>query len=564
MKITDALLQGYEDMKLIRYDELDTGSDCSVAFDDLPSWEGGGVLKACRYVDGKLIQHYSCNENHVGVIAATRLGKTTSYVVPTIVSFARRKVKRSMVISDPKGELYRTTSETLRREGYRVLLLNFRDYLHSECWNPLTPIFRKYQDCMHVYDRVELVVEEDGEPHNKFQGKIYDDQRELDRDIERFKGILEEEVGNDIDTLASMLITTDKTTDPYWEDSARDVLKAFLWAMLEDSDPEAVANTSRNLITEETYSFGTILSILGTFSDGSGSNYDDDGYFRDRGEKSRAYLLAKNNFLENAPGTRKCILSTFNSKIAVFRESAMRLITSCNSFDMHEIAEGGPIAVFINYKDEVKAHYQMISLFVQDAYRLLIQTVNLRPKGKLGVPFYFILDEFGNFPALRDFDTTISACAGRNIFFILIIQSYAQLNNVYGPDTAEIIRDNLNMHVFFGSNNPKTLEEFSRECGEYTRISPLSALNGTGSEIEDYRLDTISLVPKSMLSYFQPGECIVTEANCGYVLFSRLERYFLCREFEDLPIADENNYHCSVDKFDPKYVYSMRKPKSSW
>ena len=57
-----------------------------------------------------------------------------------------------MIISDPKGEIYRTTAAALREQGYNVRLLNFRDYRHSECWNPMTPIFRKYAQIDKVYD----------------------------------------------------------------------------------------------------------------------------------------------------------------------------------------------------------------------------------------------------------------------------------------------------------------------------------------------------------------------------------------------------------------------------
>lgn len=177
------------------------------------------------------------------------------------------------------------------------------------------------------------------------------------------------------------------------------------------------------------------------------------------------------------------------------------------------------------------------------------------------MPFYFMLDEFGNFPALRDFDTTISACAGRNIYFTLVIQSYAQLNNVYGKDVAEIILDNLNVKIFLGSNNYDTLQQFSRECGEMTRISPLSALNGSGSEIEhyDYELETIPLITRSRLSCFEPGEGVVLEANCDHVLLSRLERYYLCPEFSSLPIASEHEYTCTVNPFDERYLFAVKK-----
>ena len=550
---TDNFLRGYDNTEYIHYEDSSALPN-TYAYDELDGKAVTGVLKVNRHVDGRLLQTYTVEDNHVGVIAATRLGKTTSYVIPTILSFAKQSVKRSMIISDPKGEIYRYTAETLREEGYRVILLNFRDYLHSECWNMLTPIFRKYKKIDKIIDEVTVVQTENG-PRNKFRGRIYENQKELDADIARASDLLLGEVGNDIDNLSTMFIMTRRQDDPYWEDSARDVLKAFIWAMLEDSDPKNCSNP----ITEDTFSFNTILSIIATFKDDEGTYYNDNGYFTDRDKSARSYTLAKNTLIENGRPTRKCVMSTLMTKLAIFNEVAMRLITSCNSFEISEIA-GGPVAVYIDYRDELKVHYEVISLFIQDAYRFLIEQANDKPNGKLDVPVYFILDEFGNFPALRDFETTISACAGRNIFFILIIQSYAQLNNVYGEAVAEIIRDNLNVHVFFGSNNPSTLEEFSHECGQQTRISPLSALNGNGSDIETYHIETIPLVPKSMLSHFQPGECIITEANSGYVMFSKLERFYLCDEFKSLKLASEKDYVCEINPFDKRYTYTV--PKS--
>lgn len=556
MENTDELLKGYENTKYIHYENSEELPN-TVPFDQIGKFEIAGVLKANRYVGGRLVQTYTEQENHVGVIAATRLGKTTSYVIPTILSFAKQQMKRSMVISDPKGEIYRHTAETLRGEGYKVILLNFRDYLHSECWNLLTPIFRKYKKIEKIVDEVG-VVDTDGGPRNVFRGRIYEDQKELDEDINRATDLLLGEVGNDIDNLAMMFIETRKSDDPYWEDAARDVLKAFIWAMLEDSAP----GKSTNPITEDTFSISTILTIISTFQDDDGTYYKDNGYFTDRDKTSRAYILAKNTLIENGRPTRKCVMGVLMTKLSVFNEVAMRLITSCNSFEISELA-GGPVALFIDYRDELKVHYQIISLFIQDAYRFLIEQANETPNGKLGVPFYFILDEFGNFPAIKDFETTISACAGRNIFFILIIQSYAQLYNVYGAPVAEIIKDNLNVHVFFGSNNPATLEAFSHECGKRTRISPLSALNGSGAEIDCYNIETIPLVPTSMLSRFRPGECIITEANSGYVMFSKLERYYLCDEFKNLKLSSEKDYMCSVNPFDRRYTYVIKTEKKN-
>ena len=131
MDFEKVILNGYENTKLLNYKEFTEGVRNTIAFDNLNENEVSGVLKACYYADnGKLLQTYTEQENHVGVIAATRLGKTTSYVLPTILSFARKKVKRSMIISDPKGELYRSTASELEKQGYRVILLNFSHFYY--------------------------------------------------------------------------------------------------------------------------------------------------------------------------------------------------------------------------------------------------------------------------------------------------------------------------------------------------------------------------------------------------------------------------------------------------
>ena len=125
MDANKILLSGYENTELIDYNDPRIIENNSVCYDDLPKLELDGVLKACfRGEDGRLRQIYTPQGNHVGVIAATRMGKTTSFVIPTILSFAKQKRKKSMFISDPKGEIFRLTSEELKNEGYEFKSLN--------------------------------------------------------------------------------------------------------------------------------------------------------------------------------------------------------------------------------------------------------------------------------------------------------------------------------------------------------------------------------------------------------------------------------------------------------
>lgn len=68
---------------------------------------------------------------HALIIGATRSGKTSSFVSPTIEILAHTKTKPSMVITDPKGELCAEHSANLERLGYKVSIINLDDIFHS-------------------------------------------------------------------------------------------------------------------------------------------------------------------------------------------------------------------------------------------------------------------------------------------------------------------------------------------------------------------------------------------------------------------------------------------------
>lgn len=555
--INSGLLRGYESKQLKRYDDpIDTLPEM-VSFEDLPNREINGVLLVNRHINGKLMQIYSKENTHELIISATGGGKSSSCVIPQVVSFGKQKVKKSMIISDPKGEIYKRTSKILEQEGYRVYLLNYRDTAHSEFWNPLTPIYRAYHKVFKIYDEIEIVQTENGY-RNKFRGKIYNSQSELDHIIDVLFEAEMDKVGNMIDEIAGMMITAESTKEKTWEYGAMELLKAFLWGMLEDSRP--TEDGKEPTITEQTFSLRTIFRIFATFRPLSDSS-PDKGYFEDRSHDSNAFIFSR-TAMDCARVTRSGYTSTFLSKMNVYKNAAVQTVTCCNSFEFDELVDGH-VAVFIDYQDEIKTQYQLISLFVQNAYKFLIEQANKTPSGRLDVPFYFMLDEFGNFPAITDFDTGITAARGRNIYFCLVLQSYSQLEHVYGKETAEIIRDNLNVKIFLGSNNPNTLKTFQSECGDYTRLSPLTALNGNGSEITSYAIETIPIVTRSELSCFEPGECVITELNSPYTLWSKLERYFLCDEFKDLPLASEHEYLSKVNPYESTYIFELTKKMKS-
>ena len=69
--------------------------------------------------------------------------KTRDVIAPYIVNNAI--AGNSMIISDVKGDLYKLTSRLLRKNEYRVVVLNFNDPDRGDAYNPITPIYRDYK-----------------------------------------------------------------------------------------------------------------------------------------------------------------------------------------------------------------------------------------------------------------------------------------------------------------------------------------------------------------------------------------------------------------------------------
>ncbi|MEG1506604.1 MAG: type IV secretory system conjugative DNA transfer family protein, partial [Bacilli bacterium] len=168
----------------------------------------------------------------------------------------------------------------------------------------------------------------------------------------------------------------------------------------------------------------------------------------------------------NAPNeTKGGILSTFRQKIRLFssRELLSEML-SYSDFDMRELGSG-KTAVFMIIHDEKKTYHSLMTIFIKQCYETLIDVAQ-ENGGKLPFRTNFILDEFANMPPLKDVDSMISAARSRDIRFTFIIQNFAQLNDVYGAEVAEVIKGNCGNLVYLISTELKALEEISKMCGD--------------------------------------------------------------------------------------------------
>ncbi len=349
------------------------------------------------------------SEYHSLVIGATGSGKTQTVILPLVHSLA--KAKESMIITDPKGEIYEKTGNMLRSRGYQILLLNFRDPQNGNAWNPMSLPYQMYKSgnqdkAIELLDDLALNI-------------LYDE--------------------------------SNQNADPFWEKTSADYFSGVALGLFEDAKEEEININSISLVTtvgEEKF---------------GGSTYIKE-YFSAKDPASAASINASSTIM--APSeTKGSILSVFKQKVKLFasRDNLSEML-SHSDIDLESIGQK-PTAVFIVIQDEKKTYHSLVTILLKQIYETLIGVAQ-KHGGKLPIRTNFLLDEFANMPPLKDVTTMITAARSRAIRFTMIIQNFAQLDQVYGKENAETIRGNCGNIIYLITTELKALEEISKMCGE--------------------------------------------------------------------------------------------------
>ncbi|ENZ5543032.1 VirD4-like conjugal transfer protein, CD1115 family [Enterococcus hirae] len=169
-----------------------------------------------------------------------------------------------------------------------------------------------------------------------------------------------------------------------------------------------------------------------------------------------------------------------------------------------------PMAIFMLTPDYDPSNHIIVSIFLSQLYKEL-STQCVKTKGdKCHRRIHFILDEFGNMPAMDNMEGIMTVTAGRNMLWDLFIQSYQQLYAKYGEQNAAIIKENCQTHVYIMSTDDNTIEEFSKKVGNKTVEQENSTVNSLGMNTHINRnVDSDRILTPERISTFLEGETIV-------------------------------------------------------
>lgn len=377
---------------------------------------------------------------HYVYLGSTGSGKSVTAVIPTCTFISSAQKKRSVFITDPKGEIYSTTSKMFKDRGYKVLTIDFRHPELSNKINILEPIINEYENYMN-YEKSSISAEEENkklEYNNLAMSSLAETNRL-------------------ISSLATMVMQEKaEQKDPFWNESAKNLLEGLIAFFLEEYK---LGNIKREQIT-----MTSIRKFQNSTMDTQNSKkFKEYINTREYGSKSKDALVS---ILSASDNTYKSITAVFGQKMNIFDDINVANVTSTSDFNFN-ILGSEPVALYVIVPDEDKTYFTLVTIIVGLLYRDLVKLANSNEKKKLPYEIDFILDEFANCPPLADIEAIVSVARSRGMHFHFFIQSFSQLDNVYGKDVAQIILDNCGL-IYLKTNTQETAEAISKRLGKKT------------------------------------------------------------------------------------------------
>ena len=433
-------------------------------------------------------------------VAPAGAGKTTGTVIPTILSCDRD----SLIINDPKGELYDETSK-YRRKISNVFRIEWGQAFanrddNTTFWNPL-------------------------DLSNLPQGTA-----------ERSKYV---------DMITNILIKEAKA-DKFWSNNGRKTLSAMI---LYSIYKEELENKSTNI--------AKVKDILATIGVKDINDEDNESEKEDASQegfllKARELdvlefpeiikLRCKNVFSElssTPPNTLGGILASISSDLSVFNSEYVRDVTSSNTFSMENIrgvkkevvvkgetiiAERPTTIYLISPAAEQEQFGVLSAIFVEVAYKY-ITSQDLAVVKKSNI-VRFILDEVAFFPPISAVIDGPAIARGYRGSFLFVCQDLSQIQDNYSEGALNTMLTNTAFKIVLPQNNDKTAERFAKLAGQ----TQISEWQGVGKQRQKVKKIINLIEPTDVLSLPAGKQIVYVQNNAKTPIFCDIPFFFKNKE----------------------------------
>ncbi|MBP0073106.1 type IV secretory system conjugative DNA transfer family protein [Anaerostipes hadrus] len=431
---------------------------------------------------------------HALIIGATRSGKTRNVVIETITMLIL--AGENVFIPDLKGEIRDYTEDTAKRCGYETICINFINPYESDRKNFLEPIVQALR------------------------------RKDISRAIEETWSLVSQLVGE-----------PPEHGDKLWNDGEAATLAASIMAVCYDNQDHPEYQNLTNVfyfITEMCSEYRGALPLQ--------------FYINSLPEDHPAKILLAATKVA-AMRTRSSFYVSAIMTLKLLTIPAINQMTNASDFDIEKlIEEGKKVIVYLCLPARDKTYFPLASLVLRQLSDLIDYAADEKYGGRVPVRWNFVDDELGNFTKITNMRQQTSFGTGKGIRHFMFIQSYAQLDDVYGEKVSQIIQDNADIKIYLRSPNPTTKKKISEDLGNYTTRSysksnntPSGTFRNGGSDGESSNLMGRPLLyPDEVGKLQRPYSLVMSDSDPAIMYAPDLSQYAM-NEFLGMGDKEHNN-----------------------
>lgn len=422
-------------------------------------------------------------ESHTGTFGLPGTGKTTGMMYETIDVMAASGC--SLIITDPKAELYDATGEELRKKlgNDHVHILDFRNPERSECINLLSRVTEVYYEYHERYltssasarqvflDNGIEDIEHAQYPdawHDMQAYSAYMDAMRRAENYHKTAWAKAEEAALD---LAAAVIPErpDAGAAKHWEDVARLLLKAVVLLVATYTEDDYICDDGKAYTTPlpEQRTLEVVHYLLREYGGVNNKRkvFEEILSKIDPSHPAHAAFAQAKNSREEDYNT--AVAETIKFLDAILGMSVNSVLNR-NDFDLASVGTEQTI-IFVVLPDDRPAVGKLFAIFITQLYQALIAEATKIGK-KLPVPVHFLLEEFGNIKTpIPDFASKLAMSRGYNIFFHIVLQGMNQLPPLYGEVAQKDILEKLSVRSLLQTQDAEGCGRyFSKNMGTYT------------------------------------------------------------------------------------------------
>lgn len=317
----------------------------------------GNVLSSFRDFNGDL--NYIIDKlNHLLIIGSTGSGKSTGPISAQILASLLAGII-SMIVSDPKGDLYRRYASLAKRMGYKVKLIDLTDSEHSEAYGIFYNIACEFRD---VYLKIGKNVKQrslNDKIIYEYKNRTFYNKNSLAQYYQKeFKSILKKSQSKVRDILAKLL-PVESQKDPHWEKNAYKFILALAMSLIVDQ----FSLNEKMRTTPDKVNFSNMKDIFDSFSVTRRGAIDDKGFLSNRGDDSFLFTEVKRIFFENAETTMRNYIGFVDDAFTKYNFDAFLDITMTSTISADDFVDEKTI-LFIKYDEMNKLCQEFLSFMI--------------------------------------------------------------------------------------------------------------------------------------------------------------------------------------------------------